>query len=75
LPDPGAFSWIFEEEIERILGFVNSITRIGCICRKVASGKDKRFCYAISMGEKLSPAPGREKSVPDTSFHGATSGQ
>jgi ferredoxin len=38
------------EEIERILGFVNSVVRIGCICRKITTDKEQRFCYAISMG-------------------------
>lgn len=38
------------EEIERILAFVNSIIRIGCICRRATTGKEQRFCYAISMG-------------------------
>ncbi|MBP7865596.1 MAG: 4Fe-4S binding protein [Acidobacteria bacterium] len=38
------------EEIERILGFVNSIVRVGCICRKIGTGKEQRFCYGVSMG-------------------------
>lgn len=38
------------EEIERILGFVNSVIRVGCICRKASTGKERRFCYAVSMG-------------------------
>lgn len=38
------------EEIERILGFVNSIVRVGCVCRKVTTDKEQRFCYAVSMG-------------------------
>lgn len=38
------------EEIEKIMGFVNSVIRVGCLCRKVTTGKERRFCYAISMG-------------------------
>jgi Pyruvate/2-oxoacid:ferredoxin oxidoreductase delta subunit len=38
------------EEIEQILGFVNSIIRVACICRYKTLGKEKRFCYGVSMG-------------------------
>ena len=38
------------EEIEQIFGFVNSIVRVACICRHVTIGKEKRYCYAVSMG-------------------------
>jgi Pyruvate/2-oxoacid:ferredoxin oxidoreductase delta subunit len=38
------------EEIERILGFVNSIVRIACLCRRATLGSDKRYCYALSLG-------------------------
>ncbi|HEX2965450.1 MAG TPA: 4Fe-4S binding protein [Syntrophorhabdaceae bacterium] len=38
------------EEIEKIFGFVNSIIRIACVCRQVTLGKEKRYCYAVSMG-------------------------
>ncbi len=38
------------EEIEQILGFVNSIVRVACICRHVTLGKEKRYCYGISLG-------------------------
>lgn len=38
------------EEIETIFGFVNSIVRIACVCRQVTLGKEKRYCYAVSMG-------------------------
>jgi len=37
------------EEIEQIFGFTNSITRIACICRRTTLGKEKRYCYGISM--------------------------
>ncbi len=37
------------EEIEQIFGFVNSITRISCICRKTTLGQEKRYCYGISL--------------------------
>ena len=38
------------EEIEQIFGFVNSIVRVACVCRHVTVGKEKRYCYAVSMG-------------------------
>ncbi len=37
------------EEIERIFGFVNSVTRLPCICRQATLGKEQRYCYALSM--------------------------
>ena len=37
------------EEIEEIFGFVNSITRLDCICRHTTLGKENRYCYGISM--------------------------
>ncbi len=37
------------EDIEKIFGFVNSIVRVACICRKITLGKEKRYCYGISM--------------------------
>jgi Pyruvate/2-oxoacid:ferredoxin oxidoreductase delta subunit len=38
------------EEIGEILGFVTSIVRLACLCRKQTAGKEKRYCYGISMG-------------------------
>lgn len=38
------------EEIERILGFVNSVVRLACICRHVTVGTEKRYCYGFSLG-------------------------
>jgi hypothetical protein len=38
------------EDIERIFGFVNSIVRVACICRHVTLGKEKRYCYGVSLG-------------------------
>ncbi len=37
------------EEIEQIFGFMNSIVRIACICRHTTLGKEKRYCYGISL--------------------------
>lgn len=47
------------EDIEKIFGFVNSIVRIACICRHVTLGKEKRYCYAVSLG----PSGGRLAEV------------
>ncbi len=38
------------EDVEVILGFVNSIVRIECICRKSFLGTEQRYCYCLSMG-------------------------
>ena len=37
------------EDVERILGFVNSIVRLPCICRQAATGTEQRYCYGVSM--------------------------
>lgn len=61
------------EDLERILGFVNSIVRLPCVCRKVNLGKEKRYCYGVSIapegGKLLQIIDGLEKSYlkgPDT---------
>lgn len=37
------------EEVERILGFVNSVVRMPCICRQAMTGTEQRYCYGVSM--------------------------
>ncbi|MFZ1947072.1 MAG: 4Fe-4S binding protein [bacterium] len=37
------------EDVERIFGFVNSITRFACVCRHATVGGDQRFCYGVSL--------------------------
>jgi ferredoxin len=37
------------EEVEKIFGFTNSIVRINCACRNVTLGKEKRYCYGLSL--------------------------
>lgn len=37
------------EDVQRIFDFVSSVVRVPCICRQVKLGKEKRFCYGISM--------------------------
>lgn len=37
------------EEIEEILGFTNSVVRLACMCRHVTLGREKRYCYGISL--------------------------
>jgi len=41
------------EDVERIFDFVNSIIRTSCICRRLAKGQEKRYCYGISVGPGL----------------------
>lgn len=62
------------EDLERILGFVNTVVRLPCICRKITLGKEKRYCYGISIspvgGEFSRIIKGLEQSYlkgPDTS--------
>ena len=38
------------EEIEQIFDFTNSIVRLACICRQATLGREKRYCYGISLG-------------------------
>ena len=37
------------EDVEQIFGFVNSIVRVACICRHITLGKEKRYCYGVSL--------------------------
>lgn len=37
------------EDVERIFGFTNSIARVACICRHATLGKEKRYCYGVSL--------------------------
>lgn len=48
------------EDIETILAAVGTVWRLPCICRKVASGKEMRYCYAVGMD-----ATGIYKDLPD----------
>jgi len=57
------------EEVEQIFGFVNSITRVACICRKSTLGKEKRYCYGISLGPNGGEF-GRIVAKADKSFAG-----
>jgi ferredoxin len=38
------------EDIKEIFGFVDSITRVACICRQAKLGREARYCYGISLG-------------------------
>ncbi|MFA5800760.1 MAG: 4Fe-4S binding protein [Candidatus Peribacteraceae bacterium] len=62
------------EDMERILGFVNTVVRLPCICRKITLGKEKRYCYGVSIspegGELFRIIDGLDGSFlkgPDTS--------
>jgi Pyruvate/2-oxoacid:ferredoxin oxidoreductase delta subunit len=37
------------EEIGQILGFTNSVVRLACTCRSFTLGKEKRYCYGVSI--------------------------
>lgn len=38
------------EDIEQIFELTNSVVRVACVCRQSTLGKEKRYCYGISMG-------------------------
>lgn len=37
------------EDIEQILEFTNSISRVACICRHAGRGVEGRYCYGVSV--------------------------
>jgi Pyruvate/2-oxoacid:ferredoxin oxidoreductase delta subunit len=37
------------EDVERILGFTTSITRLACICRQATVRSEQRYCYGVSL--------------------------
>jgi len=37
------------EDVEQIFGFVNSVVRIECVCRKPKYRTEQRYCYGITM--------------------------
>jgi len=37
------------EDVERIFGMMSSIVRTACICRHITLGREKRYCYGISL--------------------------
>jgi NAD-dependent dihydropyrimidine dehydrogenase PreA subunit len=45
------------EEIEQILGQVEGVIRLPCVCRRVTTGNmNARFCYGLTLDERLSAA-------------------
>ncbi len=38
------------EDVERILDLTNSVVRVTCICRHLTTGRERRYCYGVSMG-------------------------
>jgi ferredoxin len=61
------------EDLERLFGFVNSVVRMPCVCRKITLGKEKRYCYGVSLspegGKLFQIVDGLDKSYlkgPDT---------
>ena len=37
------------EDIELILSNFNTVVRLPCICRKIVTGREKRYCFGIGM--------------------------
>jgi ferredoxin len=37
------------EDLERIMDFTSTVTRIACICRQATVRSEQRYCYAISL--------------------------
>ncbi|MHB0997633.1 MAG: 4Fe-4S dicluster domain-containing protein [Armatimonadota bacterium] len=54
------------EDIERIIGMMNSIVRLPCLCRRALLGRDVSYCIGISM----SPNGGLATELVDQSFWG-----
>jgi ferredoxin len=54
------------EDVEKILDFTNSITRIPCVCRKTTTGKEVRVCFLLS----LNPSKMGMAEIVDQSFFG-----
>lgn len=52
------------EDVERIFGFVNSIVRTSCVCRKVTVGGEKRYCYGVTLGPDSSRLEGLFNDLP-----------
>lgn len=50
------------EDVEHILGNFSSVVRLPCVCRKVTTGENKRYCFGIGMD--LTPV---FKDLPDFS--------
>ncbi|MFC1576390.1 ATP-binding protein [Candidatus Omnitrophota bacterium] len=40
------------EDVENVLGIVNSVVRIPCVCRKSTTNKEVRYCFALSINPK-----------------------
>lgn len=62
------------EDVEQIFDFTNSIVRVACICRHSTLGKEKRYCYGVS----LSPNGGKLAEIfrgLDNSFLGGPGGE
>lgn len=54
------------EDVQKILNFTNSITRVPCICRKITTGKERRVCFLIS----IDPSKAGIAEIVDQSFFG-----
>lgn len=54
------------EDIEQILGMMNSIVRLPCVCRRAMRGRDVDYCIGISM----SPNGGLATELVDQSYWG-----
>ena len=51
------------EDVERIFQVVNSVVRVPCVCRRLTTGREDRFCFGISIdtreglvGEVIDPS-------------------
>ncbi|MBF0506607.1 MAG: 4Fe-4S binding protein [Nitrospirae bacterium] len=58
------------EDIERIFGFTNSITRVACVCRRINLGEEKRYCYGISLSPDGGKFTGILRGADNSFFNG-----
>jgi len=40
------------EDVERIFQVVNSVVRVPCVCRRLTTGREDRFCFGVSVGSQ-----------------------
>ncbi|MFA6320696.1 MAG: 4Fe-4S dicluster domain-containing protein [Candidatus Omnitrophota bacterium] len=41
------------EDVEKVLSIATSVVRVPCVCHKIASGKEKRVCFLVSLDDRL----------------------
>jgi ferredoxin len=58
------------EDVEQIFGFVNSVSRLPCICRETLLGREVGYCYGVSLGPGGQPFGDIFDGLDDSFFSG-----